>query len=800
MKKRKHILTLLLILIALGHYFVYSEFYAPVNMWIYDEIANGGNNNGVIDQSEFQTALDNEADLTIVPATTINLSSLVALDQIAVQQVNFNGTILEKNFTTDYALWINKAGMSGTLTTLINFELDGNSNHGSLMYLNSRTNITDAELHHAVENTFSGGPRGIFIAMGDNIGAQGEWRWDNVNIHDIRNDARAGVSQPGTGWATALEVVWSAVVSGVGAQLVWLNSEVYNIWGDEGDGIRLNSPNIDISGTNNSLWFENMTIRETERSAVKCYIGNTSWINVIFQAVWRLNPNIDTRSAPASLFRIGARSSAVGSWNNLICGSTFKAAPTDAFDAWDTQISLNSDGANGVGVEFRNVILESGDDIKTAWGYDFAGFALAGNTTQFKICNSTIGVASTTARGLKIRKRPGFSLQGGAKLEVDTGNTYTGGNTEAKFVEDFTPGTELVLSDLSGDCAACPTKITGGGTAVINTKVYPDTDKMEVSDTREIFAEIIPSNADDLTGTWTTSNPAVATVSPTGVTSDLTGDVTAVATGTATITFTTNDGGFTDTYVVTVEATNSEDAIMILEPRGYWTPTSGDSNSWDDTSGFELHGLEVGTITWSGNQATFDGSSYYDLPVSPFLDYTPGVDSRTFIYREGDTAPSTRGYAIAKRNLSGNLEYGIGAWTTESGRYDYYLGGLSESASGVTLNNNRLFIVIVEPTQYNVWIDGEHVIQNSTAIGTQTYTGSANIGGRTDGEYMINNGGQLDLVAAVPYAISTAEREQIETDFKVNGPPVTNDAIKPSSAADSPHYFINGVKKDFSKN
>ena len=49
------------------------------------------------------------------------------------------------------------------------------------------------------------------------------------------------------------------------------------------------------------------------------------------------------------------------------------------------------------------------------------------------------------------------------------------------------------------------------------------------------------------TGIWTTSNALVATVSVGGL-------VTAVATGSATITFTSTDGGFTATCVITVPA------------------------------------------------------------------------------------------------------------------------------------------------------------------------------------------------------------------------------------------------------
>ncbi len=74
-------------------------------------------------------------------------------------------------------------------------------------------------------------------------------------------------------------------------------------------------------------------------------------------------------------------------------------------------------------------------------------------------------------------------------------------------------------------------------------------DKKEVTltqagQTTTLTKTIAPSNATNKNVTWTSSNPAVATVSA--------GQVTAVANGTAVITATTQDGNFSDTCVVTV--------------------------------------------------------------------------------------------------------------------------------------------------------------------------------------------------------------------------------------------------------
>lgn len=72
------------------------------------------------------------------------------------------------------------------------------------------------------------------------------------------------------------------------------------------------------------------------------------------------------------------------------------------------------------------------------------------------------------------------------------------------------------------------------------------TDTVTVGNTTTLTATVSPSNAADKSVTWSTSNSSVATVSG--------GVVTGVAAGTAIITVTTTDGGFTDTCTVTVSS------------------------------------------------------------------------------------------------------------------------------------------------------------------------------------------------------------------------------------------------------
>ncbi|EKY2006701.1 Ig domain-containing protein [Cronobacter sakazakii] len=83
--------------------------------------------------------------------------------------------------------------------------------------------------------------------------------------------------------------------------------------------------------------------------------------------------------------------------------------------------------------------------------------------------------------------------------------------------------------------------------AVTGVTVTPATASLAVGATRQLTGTVLPSDATDKSGTWTTSDATKATVSSTGL-------VTGVAAGTSTITFKSNDGNFTATCAVTVTA------------------------------------------------------------------------------------------------------------------------------------------------------------------------------------------------------------------------------------------------------
>lgn len=138
--------------------------------------------------------------------------------------------------------------------------------------------------------------------------------------------------------------------------------------------------------------------------------------------------------------------------------------------------------------------------------------------------------------------------------------------------------------------------------AAKSVEVNPPVHAMAPNATKQLTAVVYPTNAANKNVTWTSDNEAVATVDGTGL-------VTANAVGTATITATTEDGGYTDTCVVTVTNNATKEVTMFVNTLhavpdedyliGY-TTTSGDtyimSNAVSNTSYLAAAGATLSTV------------------------------------------------------------------------------------------------------------------------------------------------------------------------------------------------------------
>lgn len=132
-------------------------------------------------------------------------------------------------------------------------------------------------------------------------------------------------------------------------------------------------------------------------------------------------------------------------------------------------------------------------------------------------------------------------------------------NTTIMATYTYTSVDEFISSDTDTDETVAVTGVT----------LDKKTAELKVGESATLKATVNPSDATDKSVTWSSSDEKVATVTN--------GTVKAVAAGTATITVTTKDGGFTATCEVTVKAdeTDTEDTDTEI--------TDTDNTDTDDT-------------------------------------------------------------------------------------------------------------------------------------------------------------------------------------------------------------------------
>ena len=185
------------------------------------------------------------------------------------------------------------------------------------------------------------------------------------------------------------------------------------------------------------------------------------------------------------------------------------------------------------------------------------------------------------------------------------------------------------------------------GDKVKSVSLNKTSDTIQVGNTDALKATVNPSSAKNKNVTWKSSNSSVATVSASGV-------VTAVAEGSATITVTTEDGGYTATCTVTVtsEPVNQGRTYYLINssnlatPCAYtWVDGGGNDGAWPGTkmtlvdSAKKLYKVELAEtsksnmIIFSNNGGSqtgnikipTDGKNCYDMAAGTWSTYTENI-------------------------------------------------------------------------------------------------------------------------------------------------------------------------------
>jgi len=146
---------------------------------------------------------------------------------------------------------------------------------------------------------------------------------------------------------------------------------------------------------------------------------------------------------------------------------------------------------------------------------------------------------ATVAPASAIDKSIKWSSSDSSKVTVSSSGVVTG---IAVGTADIT-----VTTDDGNKTAKCAVTVSATAVAVTGVSLDKTSSRLAVGGSETLVPAITPSGATNQNLTWSSSNTSVATVAPNG-------KVTAVAAGTALISVTTVDGGWTAYCDVTVEA------------------------------------------------------------------------------------------------------------------------------------------------------------------------------------------------------------------------------------------------------
>ena len=262
----------------------------------------------------------------------------------------------------------------------------------------------------------------------------------------------------------------------------------------------------------------------------------------------------------------------------------------------------------------------------------------------------------------------GATITDGKFVATEAG-TYTVTATVTYNAKGYTNITKTATAtcSITVSAVAVPHPVTG-------VTVAPTSVTIKQGATTTLTATVAPSNADDPSVTWSSDNQSVATV--------VNGVVTAVAVGTANITVTTVDGGFTATCAVKVKPSQ-------------YTFYAINSAQWPTVAAHYWGGADGGS-SWPGadmvkEPETINGFDIYSITISSdFINimFTNQLDGEDNKKTEDLT---TEGYNGKYYDIKGAKWYASLSEVPVS--YDYYVIGtvngwaLGDANYGMTDDN-----------------------------------------------------------------------------------------------------------------
>lgn len=386
-----------------------------------------------------------------------------------------------------------------------------------------------------------------------------------------------------------------------------------------GEGALIESHRDHTSGLFPGVWCKNLTLS----SGKLLSHGGVNTLNLwgtLLMTGGAIAHDTDGLYAPVLLSNVGT---------SLGYDGSFAAVSGGSIDAVDGGVGIIA-SANGDFVQ--TYYMKEGSnmqwkqpatDVDTHASYEVVALASDGSTLPESAVGGTARIDkanpfANTALCLAVEKtvvtfdRP---LAQGDKLICQVRDW----EAEGEVWTNVDPGAVALANDASGNATATFTVPMRDvrvwlGKSVTGVSLDKDSLALKRGTSDKLTATVSPNDATDKTVTWSSSAPSVVTV-------DADGTVHALSKGTATITVTTADGGFTDTCEVSVAITESDMLSIstsvggIADPEGLVEPVMGMKVSFVADYGFRVARvlLDGADITADAQLDAIGRSGLYEL-------------------------------------------------------------------------------------------------------------------------------------------------------------------------------------------
>ena len=292
--------------------------------------------------------------------------------------------------------------------------------------------------------------------------------------------------------------------------------------------------------------------------------------------------------------------------SNLLSASNYPDSPTTTTELSLFEIPINQGDDYGVRVSGYLCVPETGTYYFWVAGNNHAELSLsttANAADRVRIAHHEDYASNRQWDKFSTQKSQGIVLQSGTKYYIE-GLMKEGGYGDNLAVGWRKPSdgdgalpTQVIPGDVLSPIV--PEVITVTGVTVLPTNVT-----LAQGETISLTATIAPGSATNQTVTWSSSDDSIVTV-------DASGLVTAIAEGTASITVTTNDGGFTAQTTIEVIASNPNACTAsgtILMQR------------YDGIGGISISSL-LSAPNYPDNPTTTTELSLFEIPINQGDDY-----------------------------------------------------------------------------------------------------------------------------------------------------------------------------------